>query len=242
MNNKKKVKVFLYSSILFLLITCMVAGISYALFTDEVKVENHLVKSGNLDIALKRTALEYTQLDSDGYLQTGTNNNVVDFTETNLGDQNIFDLNDNNNTVVPGSYFTAKLVLENRGNVAFDYTVEIKMLTEDGEAANALASQLKVTITDEQGNVVGEPKMLSELNDTQSCVVNQGHMKGSETSHTFNVKVEFVDVAENNDAKSQEAAFDLIVSAVQATTPAATTPAETTNDANSSGSGSNEPN
>ena len=236
MNNNKKVKVFLYSSVLFLLITCLVAGISYALFTDEVGVENHLVKSGSLDITLKRTGLEYTQLDSDGYLQLNSNRDVVDFTDTNLDDDNVFGLNDNNNTVVPGSYYKATLVLENKGNVAFDYTVEIKMLSDDGAAANALANQLKVTITDVDGNVIGTPKMLSELNDAQSCVVNEGHMKASELSYTFGVKVEFVNSDDNNDAKLQEAAFDIIVSAVQATT--ATT---TASDANSSGE-ANEPN
>ena len=39
-NSNRGIKVFLYSSILFLLIACLVAGFSYALFTDEVKVEN----------------------------------------------------------------------------------------------------------------------------------------------------------------------------------------------------------
>ena len=248
-NNNRGIKVFLYSSVLFLIIACLVAGVSYALFTDEAKVENHLMKSGTLDITLTRTSLAYTQLTEEGYLDVITNDTDVDF--TNPTPENIFGLSADHTQIAPGSYFDATLAIGNNGDVAFDYTVEIKFKGDDARAISELANQLKVTIADEQGNVVAEYK-LSDLNSNANCVVKQGHMKATEEKQVFGVKVEFInDTAINNNAKNQEAAFDLIVSAVQATT-APTTPAETTPEAtptetttpdtNSSGENSNEPN
>jgi hypothetical protein len=40
-------------------------------------------------------------------------------------------------------------------------------------------------------------------------------MKVTDTTQTFRVKVEFLDAPENNLAQSQEAVFDLFVTAVQ---------------------------
>jgi len=252
MSQNRGIKVFLYSSVLFLLIACMVWGVSYALFTDEVKVENHLMTSGNLDVTLTRTSLKYTDLNDQGYLDTIEKTDAVDF--TNPTPENIFGIGADYTKIAPGSYFDATLAIANNGTVAFDYTVEIKLVGDNARAISELAKQLKVYVTDPEGNV--EEYWLSDL-DAEHCKVLTGHMRADESAHEFTVKVEFVNNTEiNNDAKDQSASFDLVVSAVQATTapttpaetttaqtPAETTPAETTTpDANSSGEGSNEPN
>ncbi len=210
--NNIKAKALLYVCIALLLTTSLAVGVSYALFTDSVEVQNHL-EAGTLDVTLERTSLEYTFLNEEGYLVTKTEG-ALDLTKATK--ENVFGLDTTTTKIVPGSYFDAKLAIGNNGNVAFDYSVEIKLLTKDEELANALAKQLKVTITDAEGKAVAE-YMLSDLHGEANCEVKAGHMKANETKHNFGVKVEFVNHADNNDAKSQEVAFDLIVSAVQAT-------------------------
>ncbi len=210
--NNIKAKALLYVCIALLLTTSLAVGVSYALFTDSVEVQNHL-EAGTLDVTLERTSLEYTFLNEEGYLVTKTEG-ALDLTKATK--ENVFGLDATTTKIVPGSYFDAKLAIGNNGNVAFDYSVEIKLLTKDEELANALAKQLKVTITDAEGKAVAE-YMLSDLHGEANCEVKAGHMKANETEHNFGVKVEFVNHADNNDAKSQAVAFDLIVSAVQAT-------------------------
>ena len=211
-------KKFLVTTIVLLLIAAFGVGASYALFTDSVKVENHL-EAGTLDVTLTRTDLTYTQLNKEGYLVPVTVTKNLEL--TNPTESNVFGLDAEGTKIAPGSYFDAKLAIGNKGNVAFDYSVEIKFLTNDQTVANELAKQLQVTITDAEGNVV-EQYMLNELtgNNTQ---VKAGHMKATDKSHKFGVKVEFVNLENNNDAKLQSVAFDLVVSAVQATEQPTTT-------------------
>ena len=207
-----KAKVLLYVCIALLVATSIGVGVSYALFTDSVEVQNHL-QAGTLDVTLERTSLEYTLLNEEGYLVKQTEG-ALDLTKATA--DNVFGLDANATKIVPGSYFDAQLAIGNNGNVAFDYSVEIKLLTNDEELANELAKQLKVTITNAEGKAVAE-YMLSDLQDDANCEVKAGHMKANETKHNFGVKVEFVNREDNNNAKSQAVAFDLIVSAVQAT-------------------------
>lgn len=207
-----KAKGLLTVCLVLLLLTSVGVGASYALFTDSVEVQNHL-QAGTLDVTLNRTSLEYTLLNEEGYLVTKTEG-ALDLTKATT--ENVFGLDANATKIVPGSYFDAQLAIGNNGDVAFDYSVEIKLLTNDQELANELAKQLKVTITNAEGKVVAE-YMLSDLHGEANCEVKAGHMKANETEHNFGVKVEFVNREDNNDAKSQAVAFDLIVSAVQAT-------------------------
>lgn len=211
MNNNVKAKSLLYVCIALFLATTLAVGVSYALFSDSVQVQNHL-EAGTLDVTLKRTSLTYTLLNEEGYLVPITEGELDLTKATN---KNVFGLDASATKIAPTSYFDAKLAIGNEGNVAFDYSVEIKFLTKDQTAANQLSKQLMVTITDEKGEIVAK-YMLSELqgNNTQ---VKAGHMKANEKEHNFGVRVEFVNLENNNDAKLETVAFDLIVSAVQAT-------------------------
>lgn len=196
-------KILAISCVIIMLCTTLIVGASYALFNETVSVGNHL-QAGNLDADLTRTNLKYATLDTDGVLRTYEDGDDVDFTGTT--NKNIFGLT-GEQKIVPGSYFEAEMNLSNNGTVAFDYEVEIKILGE----SNKLAEQLQVTLTTANGT---ETFALSEING--KYVVTEGRMYIN-SSTIFTVKVEFVDSAANNDAQNQTCAFDLVVTAVQAT-------------------------
>lgn len=229
--NKKRI--LLVACSVITLCVCIIAGMSYALFTDSVSVGNHL-QAGNLKVTLARTKLEYSVLNEQGELAVTTNNERLDFTEKN--ENNVFGIDSTDIRIVPGSYFDAELEISNGGNTAFDYNVGIKLVNE----STALAEQLKVTVRDGNGDVI-DTKMLSEL--AGGLTIDAGHMKANADAQTFSVRVEFVDdvvynngltpetnaegetleveTMDNDEAQSGTAVFDLVVTAVQATATAA---------------------
>lgn len=218
----KKRRILLISCAVILLCMCIIAGMSYALFSDSRTIQNHL-QAGNLSITLTRTNLEYCTLDdTTGRMTLKTNSNSLVLSGQNTG--NVFGINDNT-LLAPTSYFDAELKIKNGGNVAFSYSVTIHM----NGASNPLAEQLIVKVyTIENGSetIVGEKK-LSELAGGMS--ITAGHMDKNAEAQTFHVRVEFPDLENitNNLAQDKTADFDLIVTAVQDTAPT-TTPATTT--------------
>lgn len=215
---------------------CCIAVIAvgtYALFTDEVTVENHL-KAGELKVTLKRTELVWNKLDSQGYLASNASNpdrTIIDYTDTNTNDENIFGL-DNGEVVVPQSSYKAKMEVTNGGDVAFGCWFQTKIM----EGSNTeLAQQLVMKITTiENGQSV-----------VRTATVKDGFTVGSKTdavkvpantnsTMTFWVEIYFADSDnatdiediedltngaefDNNDAMNDTIKFDLIVSAVQLT-------------------------
>jgi hypothetical protein len=169
------------------------------------------LKAGKLDAVLTRTNLVYTLL-KDEVLQTKEVDTDLVLNGTTTADANVFGISDGLTCVVPGSYFEATMLIENKGNVAFDYSVEI-VLTEG--ANTALAQQIKVTVTDHTGNV-GEAML---KNDNGKIVVDTGvTVKSTSAGAEFKVKVEFVNITtdeSNNDAMENSVKFDLVVNAVQ---------------------------
>lgn len=211
----KKKRVLLISCSVIMLCLCIIVGMSYALFTDSVSVGNHL-QAGNLDVTLTRTGLKYSVLDENGELKEITVAEAVDFTEASTN--NVFGIDSEGIRIVPGSYFDAQMKVKNSGNTAFNCSVGIKMLND----TEGLAGQLRVTVRDENGNVIST-KMLSEL--TGGSEIDVGKVKVGEASRSFSVLVEFVNDADytegnisNNAAQNGSAVFDLIVKATQATT------------------------
>ena len=206
----KKKRTLLVSCAVILLCFCMIVGGTFALFTDSENAINHL-KAGKLDAVLIRTNLEYSVLNNSGKLQTFTNTADVDFSQVTT--QNVFGLTDEVK-IVPGSYFDADLEIRNNGNVAFDYSVQIKL---NDSSNTAISEQLKVTITKADGSVI--EKMLSEM--ANGVEITTGEMLVGGAADAFSVRVDFLnldtDGSINNAAQEQTAVFDLIVSAVQAT-------------------------
>lgn len=214
----KKKRVLLVSCSVILLCVCIIAGMSYALFTDSVSVGNHL-KAGNLNVTLTRTKLEYSVLNTDGELEVTTEDDDLDFTTSSTN--NVFGIDSRDIRIVPGSYFDAELAIANGGNTAFTYSVSIRLLGE----STALAEQLKVIVTHPDGTT--SEKKLSELANGLS--IDTGKMKVGDEEQQFSVRVEFIDDVEynvdrpadermnNDEAQDDAAVFDLVVTAVQAT-------------------------
>jgi uncharacterized protein (TIGR02452 family) len=100
----------------------LIAGGTYALFSDQVTLTTHL-KAGTLDITLHRVNLKTLVLDNDtGYLTDKTSTEIVDFSRPT--NRNVFDI-DSNHKIVPGCTYDATLKLTNSTDVAFLYWVEI---------------------------------------------------------------------------------------------------------------------
>ena len=202
MTNKKRILIISFSAIILCL--CIFVGASYSLFTDSERVTTHL-KSGELDITLERVNLEYTVLNDEGYLEIKEDQSVVDF--TNSTDKNIFGLAQDN-LMAPGAYYQATLKLDNKGTVAFDYTIEVVLTSE----LNEFADQLKVYV---DGDTEG--KTLSDINENNKYIITGVSPVEANTSKTFTVKVVFENLSTNNDAQDKSFSFDLVISATQTT-------------------------
>lgn len=204
---KSKVRTLLVACVMIMLCAAMIVGGTYALWSDNVTVENHLT-SGTLQVKLERISLTKTYLDDEtGYLVTaGPDTTIVDFTDTNTADDNVFGIEDEK--VVPCSEYEAKLRLTNNGDVAFTYDVIIKL----NSASNALAEQLKVYID-------GEDKgTLDQYAVDGKAIISTQTMAKNDTAKEFTVKIQFINDNDiNNDAQDKEVKFDLLVNAVQKT-------------------------
>ena len=216
MNRKRVLAV---SCALILLCITIVAGMTYALFSETETVHNHL-QAGDLSISLKRTDLKYKILDEKGSLTELTAGELV---LSKRSDANVFGLGDNV-LIAPGSYFDAGFEIKNTGDVVFDYSVTLKFL-EDTDVNLAFARQLKVTLT---SDALTEPviKTLDEF--AGGYHVAMGKMQVGDDPVNFRVRVDFVDDAEievdpedaplyNNEAKNDTVLFDLTVVAIQST-------------------------
>jgi predicted ribosomally synthesized peptide with SipW-like signal peptide len=203
------------STSVILLCMTIIAGMTWALFTDTQTVSNHL-QAGDLQITLKRTELTKTTLDASGYLTTlPADKTPVEF--TNPTDENVFGIG-TDEKIVPGTKYVAQMQIENHSDVAFGYWVEI--VCTDKTAGENLAKQLKVTVNagSDQSGFVGDGLTVRGADGG-----NVGELAVGATE-TFTVTVEFLDsaiagnnVADNNLAQTEELSFDLVVHAVQAT-------------------------
>lgn len=208
----KRKRSLLMSVMTLMLCLALVAGGTYALFTDAVRLTTHL-QAGELDITLKRISLESKVLADDGFLDTKFSEEVVNF--TNPTTRNVFDITDET-LIVPMCYYIATMQIENHSDVAFGYWIEIDLGSRDAE----FAKQLEVVVQASNGDKIVQRLSIEEK------------MLGSETkpvailpiggSDIFKITVTFVDDRDdksivNNDAMNQNVYFDVIVHAVQVT-------------------------
>ncbi len=190
--------------------SALLAGATYALFTDSSSVPNHL-EAGTLKITLLRTKLEKVYLADDGSLKTKVDENEKDFSKSK---ENVFDLLEGEKAV-PGCLYQASMRIVNgkknedaykRSSVAFSYSVSL-ILSKNSDPA--FASQLTITIG--QGTFK-ETHKLSEFGTDPILV---GSMTPTDMNADFYVKAEFDDLKGNNDAQGKNIWFDLAVKAVQ---------------------------
>lgn len=231
----KKTRTLLLSTMIIMLCVLIISASSFALFTDSASIENHL-EAGKLDLKLIRVGATHSYLDSEGYISTKSYVNAQvlpngeyaykDFTDPT--DENVFGLA-GGTKIVPKGYFVANMMLQNAGNVAYNFNVEIEWdsnaATED--AQKELSKQIKVTFTeyDANGNVKSTTtRMLYEMTGNNAKFMS-GTMDNVDykADRKFDVKVEFVDddvvtSVNNNLAMDATVYFDLHVTAEQAIT------------------------
>lgn len=203
-----------------MLCLALVAGGTYALFSDQVTLDNHL-QAGTMDITLKRVKLTKGELDnSTGFIKSVTNEEEIDFSkpydsnDPNAKNKNVFDITDGA-LIVPGCWYTADMKLINNSDVAFGYWLEIVF---DDKVDLTLAKQLKITVT-----TADQTKSISKmLNESAGLIGDDEHLievLPKTGSALFEITVEFCDLDDaNNDAKSKSFDFDVVVHAVQVTT------------------------
>ena len=215
-------------SILLAVLTMMLAlalvvGGTYALFTDEVPLTNHLV-AGKMDITLIRTNLKTTALDrTTGFLVDEEVTDPKDFSLPTT--DNVFGIT-TETLIVPQCKYVAEMQILNTetpenlvsiSHVAYAYWIEIVFNNaEDLDLADQLI--ISVVTKDTDPTVPTEPIYLSQGLKVGSAAEPIGVLALGD-SETFTVSVEFESLPEglNNTAKGQSLDFDLIVHAVQVT-------------------------
>lgn len=217
----KKNRLLLILCLVLVLCLGIIIGIWLSLPASSLSVGNHL-RSGRLDVTLKRTSLEYKVPDENGRMHIVTVGDELDLTEST--ECNVFGLDTEDILIVPGSYFDAELELSNNADTAIAYSVTVRLLGR----SNELAEQLRVTVTRFDGTT--EEHMLSEL--THGMSVQAGEMTVGVETQNFRIRVEFLNDAvyndelpngtpqadrmNNNAAQSQTVAFDLVVTTTRA--------------------------
>ena len=211
-----KQKSVLLSVLTLVLCLALVAGGTYALFTDQVTLKNHL-EAGTMDITLYRVELKEYSLDANGFMSwKPVNTTREEFSGEENANKNVFDMEDGT-LIVPRSAYTATMELSNGSDVAYGYWIEIVF---DDSADLALADQIAVAVTADNGKTVR--KMLNISNGlflgSDTDPIDILPCTSGENVRNFDITVEFVDSVINNDAKGQSVSFDMVVHAVQWTT------------------------
>ena len=188
---------------------------TYALFTDEVKLTNHL-QAGTLDLTLTRTSLISKSLDpTTGFLIDKEDPIDKDFSEPT--EDSVFGMA-KTELIVPHSSYTAEMKISNtKSDVAFGYWLQV---VYKDTAELALADQILVTVT----TVNGTTEMrLSQILGNDAGLIGNGENPIGVLAKTgeqyFTVSMTFLNLenSTNNLAKSQSLKFDIIVHAVQVT-------------------------
>lgn len=222
-------RIILVSVAVILLCCVIIAGATFALFTEGKTVTTHL-KSGKLDVEFYRDRYSYTILDADGTLKPITGGTRVDFTKP-VG-ENFFGFEgskDNKFQIVPGSEFSADMQLVNKGTTAFTYDIEIIYDTDDDTNFDLLADQLLVTVGEysyaPNGDRVERVTKSARLSDA-TWQSEEGYLEGTlklgttAVSSNLFVRVQFVSDGTgignvNNNVMSKSVYFDLVLTCVQ---------------------------
>ena len=209
----KKKRSVLLSVLITVLCLALVAGGTYALFSDEVRFEEHL-QAGTLDITLFRTKLVKKALDEKGFLVSNEDNpdtRRLKYSEPNP--ENVFGIS-SGEKIVPGTKYEATFEIQNNSDVAFGYWLEI-VCKNKAEGEN-LAKQIKVTVNTDNSAFIGEGLIVTADNSEFIKIIGIGD------KDEFTVTVEFLDshvknngIESNDLAQGQKLSFDLVVKAMQ---------------------------
>lgn len=183
-------------------------GATYAMLEESFSTRNHLI-AGTLQARLVRTKLTTVNIGEDGNFATVVDTQEKNFTAST--DENIFGLTETT-VAAPGSSFSAEMKLENLGNVAFRYYVEVSYnsMISDGD----FASMLKITAESEKGE--RREALLKNGLSLGEGDRGLGEVAAGE-SETFTVTLEFLNDTNNNKVENKFVMFDLVIHAVQKT-------------------------
>lgn len=218
---ESRTRALLMSSVTIMLCMALLVGGTYALFSDTVELPTHL-QAGTLKVKLIRTELKQRKVNEDGIVQTvedATFGVPKDFTHATK--DNVFGLQENELVAPTSTYSATMRVVNDGGNIAFDYGVYIINFATEDETGENLAEQIKVTV--KQGDKE-ETKFLSEFDGAENYRIANGRVlvtDGIDAQDEFTVTVEFVNYPGgtlfNNDyAQGKKVTFDLLVVAFQA--------------------------
>ena len=207
----KRRRTLLIAAMSIMLSVAMLVAGTYALFSDSVTVENHLV-AGTLQVTLVRTKLEQRKLDSNGVVKDlAADETRENFTNTTTDEKNIFGIG-KNEVIAPSSSYKATMLITNGGTVAFDYIVRIKLGTSgDKQSDEDLCKQVKVVVNGDTENA----RYLYECADNDLEVL-RGRIVAGGSQAIFTIQLIFENRSDNNNAQAQKAWFDLTVEALQA--------------------------
>ena len=214
---ESRVRTLLMASVTIMLCMALLVCGTYALFSDSVELPTHL-QAGTLKVKLIRTELKQRKVNADGLVQDVENETFDDEKDfTHATRDNVFGLEENE-LVAPTSMYSATMkVINDGGNVAFDYGVFITLDTDETQTDAELAEQIKITVTRQDGTE--ETKLLSDCENYRVAMGRVLVTDDPDAQETFTVKVEFVNsaAAVNDYAQGKKVRFDLFVIAVQAT-------------------------
>ncbi len=201
-------------------VSLLVAG-SYALFTDEITVKNHL-RAGKLEAKLERVGLTATTFTQEGCMQNVILQEegvdvAVDFTYKT--EENIFGFLETDK-IAPTCERTAIMQLKNNGDVRYSYWVEVYL--PNGKTATAadkeLSKQLEITVITKTATITKRlADGLSVGSETEPLGgVAIGATERFSVSITFLSDVDYIGEMNNNAAQGGTVQFDFVVHVVQA--------------------------
>ena len=200
-SNRKK----LWISVAVAVVCAAIVVLSLILLFADDDVDNHIVidkpikpVQGELDLKLVRERLQTVTIDADGLPALNVSDRFTDFSNSK---ENIFGITENM-LIGPKCYFAANMAISNSKPYSFEYWLEI--VPQDG--GNLLVDQLELTVTIE-GETFVKRTLQSGLTTKIFPVVNVG-----ETAR-FSVRLEYLDVQDNDLTKNTTLAFDMIVHA-----------------------------
>ncbi len=202
-----KKNIMTFSVVLMLISVVGLAMATFALFSDSVSTHNR-IQAGSLEVGFFQTARYGVRLDEDGmFTQAPALEQPLDLKTLGL-DQSIFSLDN----ICPGVYEEAVFEVRNYASTtAFHYGIILRDFSLIG--SESARDQIAISVSDAEG--VRIRFTLAEAGTSKE--VDLGIMKRGDSVATFEVRVEFLDTDQNNEANSASVTFDLTLRAVQVT-------------------------
>lgn len=218
-NNFGAAKTLVVAAIAIILCLLLMVTGTYALFSDDATVSNHL-QAGTLEVSMTRTKLVKNALDEKGYLSETTDEEPLTILPTtDDASVNLFGM-DENDVIVPGCFYEATVEITNGGSVAFNYYIEI-VGSEDFDEAWANQLAISLCLLDEEGNEIEGKEAVGYVGAEDITIGGSdnpvGVMEANATAQSFKIRLEFVDSNMNNDVQGKALTFDFVVHAVQLT-------------------------